>query len=217
MRNAYYLTAEKTWKRFTEACPNPTELRKDDAPGALPRTVLEGVSVDNDEYALKNESWCGIVSFVDLDASTPETFLHAAVPFVNDKCWGTLSTNILIDPNAEMQLGAEFDRAIAELRYGGIAINCWTGFNYGLVHATWGALPGHRLDDVQSRQGVVHNGLLLDHPEKGEVRAPFTMNPTPAWFTDHRNDRALVQALTAFEEEPGLRRLASVLFAALKG
>ena len=216
-RNAYYPTAQKTWERFTEAYPNPTELGKDDAPGALPWTVLEGVSADDDEYALKHEPWCGIFSFVDLDASTPEAFIAEAVPFANERCWGTLSINILIDPRTEKQLGGKFDRAIADLRYGGIAINCWSGLNYGLVNATWGAFPGHPLDDVQSGQGVVHNGLLLDHPEKSVVRAPFTMKPTPAWFTDHRNNRALGQALTAFEEEPGLRRLASVVLAALKG
>ncbi|MEU2237490.1 hypothetical protein ABZ585_42055, partial [Streptomyces vietnamensis] len=28
--------------------------------------------------------------------------------------------------------------------------------------ATWGAYPGHTLDDVQSGIGIVHNALLLD-------------------------------------------------------
>jgi acyl-CoA reductase-like NAD-dependent aldehyde dehydrogenase len=215
-RTAYYPTARDTWKRFTEKYPDATKLGEAEG-DALPWTVLEGVTTDAGEYALENEPWCGIFSFVDLDVTTAEEFIDEAIPFANDKCWGTLSINVLVDPDTEKALGEKFVRAIADLRYGGIAINCWSGLNYGLVNATWGAFPGHPLDDVQSGQGVVHNGLLIDHPEKSVVRAPFIMKPTPAWFTDHRNNLALGKVLTAFEQKPSMLRLPKVIFAALKG
>ena len=169
------------------------------------------------EYALANEPWCGIFSFVDLDAADARSFLAAAVPFANDRCWGTLSINVIVHPKSEEQLGEAFDAAIADLRYGGIAINCWTGLNYGLVNATWGAFPGHPLDDIESGQGVVHNGLLLDHPQKSVVRTPFTMSPTPAWFTDHRNNLALGQVMTRFEAAPSWLKLPGVALTAFKG
>ena len=105
----------------------------------------------------------------------------------------------------------------AELRYGGIAINCWSGLNYGPVNATWGAFPGHPLDDIESGQGVVHNGLLLDHPQKSVVRAPFVMQPTPAWFTDHKNNVALGKLMTQFERKPSLLGVPKVALTALKG
>lgn len=214
-RNAYYPTAQKTWETFTSE-HEPTTLGTA-GEGELPWTVFEGVTPENGEYLLKNEPWCGITSFVELDATDAADFLAKAVPFANDECWGTLSINVLVHPTSEKQLGSAFEEAIAALRYGGIAINCWSGLNYGLVNATWGAFPGHPLDDIESGQGVVHNGLLLDHPQKSVVRAPFVMQPTPAWFTDHKNNLALGRKMTAFEAAPSWLKVPGVALTALKG
>ena len=215
-RVAYYPNAQKTWETFTEKYPNSTTLGT--APeGGLPWTILEGVTADDGQFALQNEPWCGIFSFVELDATTPEEFLLVAVPFANDKCWGTLSINLLVHPKTEKAVGDAFDRAIADLRYGGIAINCWSGLNYGLVNATWGAFPGHPLDNIESGQGVVHNGLLIDHPQKSVVRSPFIMAPTPAWFTDHKNNVALGKKMTRFEGAPSWFSVPGVALTAFKG
>ena len=216
-RHAYYPAAHDTWKRFTTQYPGSTQLGTVTDEGQLPWTVLEGVSDESGEYALENEPWCGIFSFVDLHATTAEEFLAAAVTFANERCWGTLSVNVLVHPKTEKQLGAAFDQAIADLRYGAISINCWTGLNYGLVNATWGAFPGHPLDNVESGQGVVHNGLLLDHPQKSVVRAPFVMAPTPAWFTDHKNNLALGRTMTLFEGSPSWLKVPGIALTALKG
>lgn len=216
-RRAYYPTAKATWERFTGKYPKHTDLGTVSDPSALPWTILEGVADRPGEYALGEEPWCGIMSFVDLDVTTARDYLAAAVPFANDRCWGTLSVNLLVDPRTEKALGADVDAAIAALRYGAIGVNCWTGLNYGLVNATWGAFPGHPSHDIQSGQGVVHNGLLLDHPQKSVVRAPFVMKPTPAWFTDHKNNVALGRAVTRFEAAPRWWKIPGVVLAALKG
>jgi len=216
-RVAYYPTAQKTWETFTGQYPDATTLGSADGDGVLPWTILEGVGTADDEYALHEEPWCGIMSFVTLDADDATSFLDVAVPFCNDKVWGTLSCNVLVDPKTEKALGDRFDQAIADLRYGGIAINCWSGLNYGLVNATWGAFPGHPLDDIESGQGVVHNGLLLDHPQKSVVKAPFVIAPTPAWFTDHKNNLALGRKMTAFEAAPSLLKVPGVALIAFKG
>lgn len=217
-RKAYYPTAQDTWERFTGKYPESTTLGSAEGEGVLPWTVLEGVSAESGEYALANEPWCGIFSFVTLEVGDdPAAFLDAAVPFANDQCWGTLSINLLIHPQSEKAVGARFEQAIADLRYGGIAINCWSGMNYGLVNATWGAFPGHPLDDIESGQGVVHNGLLVDHPEKSVVRAPFVANPIPAYFTDHRNNLALGRLMTQFEAKPSWFKVPKVALTAMKG
>ena len=216
-RKAYYPNAMATHKRFTEKYPEASRLGEVKDDSALPWTVLEGVTADEGEYALANEPWCGIFSFVELTALTAAEFIEAAVPFANDRCWGTLTINILIHPLSERSLGSTFEQAVADLRYGGIAINCWSGLNYGLVNATWGAFPGHPLDNIESGQGVVHNGLLIDYPQKSVVRAPFVMKPTPAWFTDHRNNIALGKCMTAFEQNPSWFKVPSVALTALKG
>jgi hypothetical protein len=59
--------------------------------------------------------------------------------------------------------------------------------------------------------------MLLDHPQKSVVRAPFIMKPTPAWFTDHKNNVALGRAVTRFEAAPRWWKVPSVALAALKG
>ncbi len=216
-RKAYYPAAKATWERFTAQYPNHTDLGDVTDESALPWTVLEDVGTGQGEYALGNEPWCGIFSFVSLEAKDASEFLEKAVPFANDRCWGTLSINVIVHPKTEKELGGAFEQAIADLRYGGISINCWTGLSYGLVNATWGAFPGHPLDDIESGQGVVHNGLLLDHPQKSVVRAPFVIKPTPAWFTDHKNNLALGRILTKFEGNPGWLKVPGVALTALKG
>jgi acyl-CoA reductase-like NAD-dependent aldehyde dehydrogenase len=216
-RRAYYPKAQDTWNRFTEQYPNHAALGDASGDGVLPWTVLEGIGTGEDEFALKNEPWAGITSIVDLDATDAASYLKAAIPFANDRCWGTLSINILVDPATEKSLGAAFGQAVADLRYGGIGINCWTGLNYGIVNATWGAFPGHPLDDIESGQGVVHNGLLLDHPQKSVVRAPFIASPKPAWFTNHKNNVALGRLMTQFEAAPGWLKVPKVAINAFKG
>jgi len=215
-RRAYYPTAQATWRTFTQAYPQAQTFGQA-AAGELPWTVLGPVSDNAGEFALQNEPWCGIFSFVELEATTAREYLRAAVPFANERCWGTLSCNLLIDPRTETELAHWMEQVIADLRFGAISINCWTGLNYGLVNATWGAFPGHPLDDIQSGQGVVHNGLLLDHPEKSVVRAPFVMAPTPAWFTDHKNNLALGRRMTRFEASPSWLSVPAVALTALQG
>ena len=69
------------------------------------------------------------------------------------------------------------DQAIADLRYGTIAVNAWTGVGYLTARATWGAFPGHSTTDIQSGRGVVHNALLFERPQKSVVRGPFRPAP----------------------------------------
>src|SRR5690606_18513032 len=120
----------------------------------------------------------------------------------NDKLQGTLGANLMIDPATEKSLGSGFERAIAELRYGSIAINAWTALGFIVPTLTWGAFPGNTLDDVGSGIGVVHNALLLDRVERSVVRGPFrpfprslpglngggrfTILPQPPWFATGR-------------------------------
>ncbi|MFD0331315.1 hypothetical protein ACFQZC_32180 [Streptacidiphilus monticola] len=94
----------------------------------------------------------------------PREFLDAAVETANTELLGTLGVNVLAHPATIAALGRTFDEAVARLRYGTIAVNAWTGLGYLTPTATWGAFPGHTLQDVQSGIGVVHNAVLLDSP-----------------------------------------------------
>jgi hypothetical protein len=152
-----------------------------------------------------------------LEASDAADFMAKATEFANDSCWGTLSCVVLIHPETQATYARSFDTMLAGLRYGGIGVNAFAGVIYGLVVTTWGAFPGHTNQDIQSGRGVVHNALLLDHPQKSIVRAPFRIDPTPAWFTDHKTCHKLGPALCRFEAAPSFVHLVPVILQALRG
>jgi len=215
-RKAYYPGAADRYEGFLRHYPKAKALGAA-GEGVVPWTVIPDVPPTRGEYALTNEAFCGVIAEVTLDATTATEFLEKAVPFANDSCWGTLSCVVLVHPATEEEHGAAVDRAIAELRYGGVGINCWAAMVYGLVSTTWGAFPGHTPRDIQSGTGVVHNSSLLDHPEKSIARAPFRIWPTPAWFADHKNLARLGRELVKMEAAPSWGQLFRVAREAMKG
>jgi acyl-CoA reductase-like NAD-dependent aldehyde dehydrogenase len=215
-RKAYYPGAEARYRGFLDRYPQARPLGGA-VEGVVPWTVIPDVPAQQGEYALSNEAFCGVLAEVELDAAGPAEFLRAAVGFANDACWGTLSCMLLIDEATQKLHAGALDRAIEDLRYGGIGINVWAGVIYGLVSPTWGAFPGHPSTDIQSGAGVVHNTFMLDHPQKSVLRAPFRIAPTPAWFFDHKNLRALGQKLLTLEANPSFGNFVGTALAGLKG
>jgi len=161
-----------------------------------------------------------------------QEFLDAAVEYANDRLTGTLGANLLIDPVTEAALGDGFENAIAELRYGTVAINTWTGVAFGIPTMPWGAYPGGTLDDVQSGIGVVHNALLLDDIERGVMRGPFrpfprsagslvgagtfSALPRPPWFVTSPGAADGGRLLTRFRIRPRLTTLLGILESAFR-
>jgi aldehyde dehydrogenase (NAD(P)+) len=164
-----------------------------------------------------------------LPGADARTFLRNAVAFCNDSLWGTLGANLLIHPETIKELGSDFDDALAQLRYGCIAINTWTGVGFLLAQATWGAYPGHARNDIQSGTGVVHNSLLFDKPQKSVVRAPFypfprgaahlqpAILPKPPWFITNKRAHEVTRQLTYFEADPSPLKLPGIFYSALRG
>ena len=215
-RKAYYPGAEQRYGAFLDKYPQAKAVGQT-GPGIVPWTVIPDVKPDANEYALRNEAFCGVLAEVALPATDAVEFLTKATAFANDDCWGTLSTCLLVHGETEKMHKDALERAVTELKYGGIGVNCWPGLIYGLVVTTWGAFPGHPPEDIRSGAGVVHNTFMLDFPEKSVVRAPFVIKPTPAWFADHKTLRDLGRKLAAFETEPGWGKLASIAMSALRG
>lgn len=160
---------------------------------------------------------------------TGAAFLRAAVAFANDRLDGTLGANVLVRPRDRRAIGAAFDEAIADLRAGTIAINAWTGLGFTLPGAPWGAFPGNTIADVGSGIGVVHNGFLIDGPERTVVTGPFrpaprsltrgelAISPKPPWFTTARTGAETSRLLTGFVGEPRWKRLPAIFRSALRG
>jgi Aldehyde dehydrogenase family len=215
-RKAYYPGAEDRYAKFLDAYPRARKLGKE-GEGVIPWTLIPDVAADGSEYALRTEAFCGVIAEVALDANDAREFLAKAVPFANDAVWGTLSACILVHPSTADAFEAELDRAIAELRYGGIGVNAWPGVLYGLGVTSWGAYPGHVPADIRSGVGVVHNTYLFDHPQKSVVHAPFRIRPKPVWFPDHKSLRDVGKKLTELEAAPSWGKVFGVAMAAMRG
>jgi acyl-CoA reductase-like NAD-dependent aldehyde dehydrogenase len=216
-RKAYYPGAQDRYQKFLDTYPQ-AEALCERADQVVPWTFIPDVPARKGEYALTSEAFCGVLADVALeDAGDPRDFLRKAVDFANDSCWGTLSITVLVHPATARDYGPEIERAIKDLRYGSVAINCWAAVAYGLVTTTWGAFPGHPPEDIQSGSGVVHNALLLDHPQKSVVRGPFRIRPTPLWFADHKNLAEVGEKLTFMEAGPTWGKFFKVALAAMKG
>ncbi|MED5463934.1 MAG: aldehyde dehydrogenase family protein, partial [Myxococcota bacterium] len=209
-RKAYYPGAHERYKAFMDAYPNAFPVSEAGAE-IVPWTIIPEVPPQPGEFALTNEAFCGVVAEVNIDAADAPEFLEKAVPFANTSVWGNLSCMMLVHPETQKLHAALVEEAIANLRYGGIGINCWAGLIYGLCVTTWGAYPGNSLEDIRSGRGTVHNTYLFDYPEKSVVRAPFVIRPKPVWAAGHRKLPEVAKRLTEFEADPSLVKLSRII------
>lgn len=186
--------------------------------------------IDPDQYTamLTTEYFAPVLGVVDIPYSG-DRFVDEAVRMANDDFVGTLGVNVIAHPSTLSSMGSKVDAMIEKLRYGTVALNAWTGVGYLTAAATWGAYPGHTLEDVQSGIGVVHNALLIDRAERTVVRGPFrpaprsvlngelTLSPKPPWFVTNRTAVTTARRLTAFASAPSWKALPALFASALRG
>lgn len=232
LRRAYAMAPERPI--WYPGADSRMQQAMDDYPGGLvlgDRLLVE-IGAGDDPTALHNtEYFAPVLGIVEVAGSGQE-FLDSAVAYANDELQGTLGANLLIDPATQRSLGSGFERAIAELHYGSIAINAWTAIGFIVPTLTWGAFPGSTVADVGSGIGVVHNALLLDNVERSIVQGPFrplprslpvlngggrfTILPKPPWFVTARTGAEVSEGLTRFRATGKLLGLVKTLLQALR-
>ena len=222
-RVAYYPGTEERLSALQQAEPATQELG-----GNAKRLFAADVDAAVDHYGFRTEFFAPAMVTTSLPGDAAQ-FLQHAVDFCNDRLYGTLSVNLIVHPKTRRRLGADFDQAIAALRYGGIGINVWVGAAFLLPRAAWGAYPGHSYTDVQSGIGVVHNALMFDKPLKTVVSAPFhpfprslpggenTLFPKPPWFLTNKTSESTARKLTEFAAAPSAVKLPALFTSALRG
>jgi acyl-CoA reductase-like NAD-dependent aldehyde dehydrogenase len=215
-RQAYYPGAQDRYQAFLDKYPQAEPLGTR-TPEIVPWTLISDVPGVAGEYALTEEAFCGVLATVSIDAQSAADFLTKAVEFANDRVWGTLSCTVIIDDRTQQQYQQELDRAIANLKYGAIGVNIWSGMIFYFGSTTWGAYPGNTLAEIGSGIGFVHNSYLFDRPQKSVAYAPFRIFPTPAWFSTHKNLLGMARQLLKFEAYPSWQNLPGVVMAALRG
>ncbi|MET9668445.1 aldehyde dehydrogenase family protein [Streptomyces sp. NPDC006475] len=184
---------------------------------------------DHDDPLITEEVFGSALGVVRLPGATPDAFLRNAVDFANDTLPGTLGATLVVHPGTERAHRDAVLSAIADLRYGTLGVNCWSGVGFLLGFTPWGAFPGHTRQDIGSGTGFVHNACMLEGIEKTVLRAPFTpapralftrdpsLSPRPPYFVTHRTARTTVERLTRFTAAPSLTRLPALFAAALRG
>lgn len=223
-RPAYYPGAEDRLDTFRQKSEEVTTVNRGTAPDLLINRLE-----DNDWFRT-NEIFAPALSTHLLEAPDAEQYLRNAITFANEKLHGTLGANIVIHPDTIRSIGrSRFEELLAELRYGTIAINTWTGLGFLSTVCPWGAFPGHTLDDVQSGIGTVHNTFMFDSVERAVVEAPFrpfprsvlsgewTLLPRPPWFITNKRQQRLGRLLTRFQHSSGWRHIPRIFANALRG
>ena len=225
-RSAYYPGSDARVTAALKAFPAAERFGTDQ--GRVLVTPVSAADAQARKELLNTEFFAPVLGVIELPG-TGTDFLTTAVSTVNDEFTGTLGVNLIAHPRTLKELGPAFEQAVAELRYGTVAINAWTAVGFLTATATWGAFPGHTVDDVQSGIGVVHNALLLESPERTVVRGPFrplsrsllngelSLMPKPPWFVTNRTAASTGRAMAAFAAAPAWRRLPRVFASALRG
>ncbi|MFV1859064.1 MAG: aldehyde dehydrogenase family protein [Anaerolineales bacterium] len=185
--------------------------------GNLPWTLIADVdSTREDEIAFTTEGFCSLMAETALEADSVAEYLERAVAFANDRLWGTLSATILVHPKSlrDPEIAAAFERAIADLHYGTVYVNDFTGFGICWVVTPWGSYPNDDIYDVQSGIGVICNALMFERTQKAVIRAPFKKFPNPFLVTKKRM-AAFTRRLAYFDAKPGVGKLLGVFWSAL--
>jgi acyl-CoA reductase-like NAD-dependent aldehyde dehydrogenase len=221
-RRAYYPGAADRYDAFLEQHPEAERFGDIGGPEGdrLAWALIPGLDPgQRDEICYSTEAFAGLFGETPLSAPSPAAFVDQAVAFCNERLWGTLNATLLVHPKSlrDPEVGKAVERAIADLRYGTVAINHWAAIGYGLVVTPWGAFPGHDRTDIQSGTGVVHNTLMFSKVQKSVVRAPFRVLPKPVWFATHRQAHKLTPKLSRFEAAPSPAKLPGIFALALRG
>lgn len=219
-RRPYYPGARERWEHFKESHAS-VRTHGDHAEGAVPWTLIHDLDTeDPDHMCFAVEAFAGIFGEAPLDSErSVVAYIGDAVRFANDTMWGTLGASIIVDPRSlkDPDIAAAVEQAVADLRYGTVGVNVWTGLSFAFMSTTWGAFPGHPLNDIRSGRGVVHNTLMFDQAEKSVVRGPFRQPLKPLWFASNKQTHNIARGLVAMESDPSGMALAPILGAAIRG
>ena len=223
-RGAYYPGAKDRLDTFKSKAKYPKSIARGPAPSLIVNNLADSDWFNN------NEVFAPAMSTHVLDTPDAATYLRSAVAYANDKLHGTLGANILIHPKTIKKIGkTEFESIIADLRYGTIAINAWTGLAFLATACPWGAFPGHTPQNVQSGIGTVHNTFMLEDTERVVIQAPwapfprgllsgqFTLLPRPPWFITNKKQNKVGRLLTQFQHKPSWFKLPRIFLNALLG
>jgi len=131
------------------------------------------------------------------------------VKVCNDYMFGSLSCSMTVKEETE-----EVEKTIANLRYGCIGVNVWSGLIYGVTGFTWGAFPGEKLESIESGIGQINNFFMIPNIEK----CVYRVQVFDALAQQEREENMVgfinkLNGVCAFMLKPGVHSFLSLLFA----
>lgn len=218
-RRAWYPGAEERFAAIVHDNPNAEQFG---APGEghLPWAFLANLDHQQpDQPSFRSEAFCSVFAEAPIAAGTVTEYFERAVQFANDGLWGTLAANVIVDRATarEPATAAALSSAIADLRFGTVAVNDWSAFGFGNGVSPWGAYPGSSPQDIQSGVGFTHNALMLAGVRKSVIRGRFRPWPKPPYFASHRTLHRVGPNLCRFEARPTLATAIPLAWSALQG
>ncbi len=224
-REIYYPGAADRMAEFASRSDKAQSFARGDAPACVVVPYEKG-----DDWFTNTEVFAPAMSTYRISESDPVAYLKAAIMFANQELHGSLGANIIIHPKTIKQIGKKkFEALIADLHYGCIGVNAWSGLGFLLNQVPWGAFPGHTLDDVQSGIGFVHNTFMFDKAERSVITAPFrpfprnllsgefSLLPRPPWFVSNKKQHKIGKLLNELQHKPKWKTLPRIMLLALRG
>lgn len=227
-RPAYYPGAEQRKERFRQHYGQQTSTISKPMAREQLLINIDVNATQTDQFLYHEEAFAPVLGMSHIGYQDELDFLRKAIDFCNERLAGTLGANIIIHPQTQAKLGKQFEVEIARLKYGCIAVNLWTGAGFLLTETSWGAYPGHPIDDVQSGIGTVHNTMMFDQPEKSVLygkfhpfprsfaAGQFGLLPTPPWFVSHKSAHKVAEHVFQFEVKPSWLKIPAIFFHALR-
>ena len=230
---AYYPGCEDRYRAYEKAYPSAHVIHaepgvKPDQGGvyraapdnrALPAPLpwllveLDGKTISDQEYALRNEAFAPCLAVVSLPEGEPESFMASASRVCREKIWGSLVVSVIVHPEVERAHPQLIDKSVAGLPYGSVVVNAAGFLGYTVEQATWGAYPGEKLEALQSGVGQVKNILCLKGVKQAVVRAPFICGIQAKRGQDI--DPQVAKALAYVLIKPSLVTVARMVYAGL--
>ena len=170
-------------------------------------------SLSEDDFAVKNEAFCQILSEVTLDTpANAKAFLPNAVDFANNKLLGTLGSCIIIDEHTQKSHESTLNQAITDMKYGGIAINTMPPFIFLNPYLTWGG--NEEGSDLVSGRGHFGNLLCFENIEKSIIYADF-MSMGHMINTNKSAMNSLSKGMSKYALDPSWMNLTKLTISAL--
>ncbi|WP_210418712.1 aldehyde dehydrogenase family protein [Aliikangiella coralliicola] len=205
--STHYPNVDETKAQFLENQPTAETLKPENGEHIASEFIFIP-NIKEDDFAVTNEAFCQIYSEISLDVSTDTTeFLDKATDFCNNKLLGSLGCMILIDNDTMKNHHGRLNQAIAELNYGGIAVNDVPPNIWLNPYLTWSGC-GETIENFVSGVGNFGNAFNIENVKKSVILNDFTA--TSFELTNRRATENLLENASYFSIDQSWGRFAKL-------